>query len=68
MPDPLGDRRSNTLTLYKEITNIVWDYQADHIKGHVGQGGRRGAAAFELDTGMTQFEATNKLWDLIGTQ
>lgn len=62
------DRRSSTLTLFKDISNITWDYTSDSIKGHVAKSDRHDVRRFDFDASMTRFDTTQKLWEMIGTQ
>jgi len=62
-----AEATSSTLTLFKDISQIKWDYQADSIKGCMLDDEVE-ATPFEIDANMSQFEATNKLWELIGTR
>jgi len=62
-----AESTSSTLTLFKDISNVTWDYQSESIKGHVSRSERHDVNPFEFDDSMTKFETTNKIWELIGT-
>ena len=65
-PNPTAHPRSSTLTLFKDISNITWDYTADSVKGYVSKSDKHDIKRFEFDASMTKFDTTNKLWELIG--
>ena len=53
------------LSLYGNISNIVWDYTSDNVKGIITSPYGGPVTNFNIDpSSCTSFEITNRLWGL----
>ena len=53
------------LSLYGNISNIVWDYTSDNVKGIITSPYGGPVTNFNIDpSSCTAFEITNRLWGL----
>ena len=54
------------LSLYANISNIVWDYSSENVKGMITSPVGEPTKSFNIDPGTaTNFDITNQLWDLM---
>ena len=54
------------LSLYGNISNIVWDYGSENVKGMITSTDGSPTKMFNIDaTNTSSYEITNKIWDLI---
>ena len=54
------------LSLYANISNIVWDYSAETVKGMITSPVGEPTKSFDIDpSSATNFDITNQLWDLM---
>lgn len=54
------------LSLYGNISNIVWDYASDNVKGMITSSVGEPTKMFDIDPSATpSFDITNQLWDLM---
>jgi hypothetical protein len=54
------------LSLYANISNIVWDYSAENVKGMITSPVGEPTKSFDIDpSSATNFDITNQLWDLM---
>jgi len=55
----------NTLGLYANIARIQWDFDAPCVKGVIIKADENDVVPFEFKPHASQFDITNKLWDLM---
>ena len=54
------------LSLYANISNIVWDYSSENVKGMITSPVGEPTKSFNIDPSTaTNFGITNQLWDLM---
>ena len=57
------------LSLYANISNIVWDYSSENVKGMITSPAGEPTKSFNIDpSSATNFDITNQLWDLMDSR
>ena len=54
------------LSLYANISNIVWDYSSENVKGMITSSVGEPTKMFDIDSSSaSSFDITNQLWELM---
>ena len=54
------------LSLYVNVSNIVWDYASDNVKGMITSAGGEPTKMFDIDPSTSSsFDISNELWELM---
>tara|TARA_B100000780_G_C20716502_1_gene284835 strand:- start:267 stop:428 length:162 start_codon:yes stop_codon:yes gene_type:complete len=52
--------------LYGNISNIVWDYSSENVKGMITSSVGEPTKMFDIDpSAASEFDITNQLWELM---
>ena len=53
-------------SLYGNISNIVWDYSSENVKGMITSSVGEPTKMFDIDpSAASEFDITNQLWELM---